>query len=172
MREYRLVRSRRKTVALTVKRDGTLEVRAPLRLSKKWIDGFVAQKESWIQKKTTELAQKEAARRELTPEEEAGLIKRAQEYLPRRAWELSRETGLVPAGVKVTGAKTRWGSCSGKNSVCLSWRLMEKPPEVIDYVIIHELCHTVHHDHSRKFWALVASFLPDYRKLRQRLSDE
>ena len=172
MREYQLVRSRRKTVALTVKRDGSLEVRAPWKLSRKWIDGFVAQKEGWIQKKTEELARKEANRRELTPEEEAGLKKRAREYLPQRAWELSQETGLVPAGVKVTDAKTRWGSCSGKNSVCLSWRLMEKPPEVIDYVIIHELCHTVHHDHSREFWALVASFLPDCQRLRRRLANE
>ena len=130
MREYLLIRSKRKTVALAIKEDGTLEVRAPMRLSKKWIDGFVEQKE---------------------------------------AWELAEQTGLTPAGVKVTGAKTRWGSCSGKNRICLSWRLMERPREVIDYVIIHELCHTEHHDHSKGFWALVESFLSNYRALRREL---
>ena len=171
MREYRLVRTQRKTVALTIKEDGTLEVRAPMRLSKSWIDGFVAQKEDWIQKKSDELARRDAARRQLTPQEEEALRLKAEAYLPRRAWELSRQTGLIPSGIKVTGAKNRWGSCSGKNGICLSWRLVKKPPEVIDYVIIHELCHTVHHDHSQKFWELVASFLPDYRTLRQKLKD-
>ena len=76
---------------------------------------------------------------------------------------------MTPAGVKITGAKTRWGSCSGKNRICLSWRLMEKPQEVIDYVIIHELCHTEHHDHSKGFWALVEFFLPNYQALRREL---
>ena len=155
MREYLLIRSKRKTVALAIKEDGTLEVRAPMRLSKKWIDGFVEQKEGWIQQKTAETAKRAAAR--------------AQEYLPQRTWELAEQTGLTPAGVKVTGAKTRWGSCSGKNRICLSWRLMERPREVIDYVIIHELCHTEHHDHSKGFWALVESFLPNYRALRREL---
>ena len=155
MREYLLIRSKRKTVALAIKEDGTLEVRAPMRLSKKWIDGFVEQKEGWIQQKTAETAKRAAARRQLTPQEEENLRLRAQEYLPQRTWELAEQTGLTPAGVKVTGAKTRWGSCSGKNRICLSWRLMERPREVIDYVIIHELCHTEHHDHSKGFWALV-----------------
>ena len=169
MREYRLIRSKRKTVALTIKEDGTLEVRVPMRLSKKWIDGFVEQKEGWIQQKTAEIAKRAAARRQLTPQEEENLRLRAQEYLPQRIWELAEQTGLTPAGVKITGAKTRWGSCSGKNRICLSWRLMEKPQEVIDYVIIHELCHTEHHDRSKGFWALVEFFLPNYQALRREL---
>lgn len=168
MREYRLIRSQRKTVALTIKEDGSLEVRAPIRLSKKWIDSFVAQKEGWIRKRTAEMAAR-PVRRQLSPQEEEGLRQKALERLLRRTWELAERTGLTPAGVRVTGAKTRWGSCSGKNRICLSWRLMDMPTEVIDYVIIHELCHTVHHDHSKKFWALVASFLPNYRTLRNRL---
>ncbi len=73
MREYLLIRSKRKTVALAIKEDGTLEVRAPMRLSKKWIDGFVEQKEGWIQQKTAETAKRAAARRQLTPQEEENL---------------------------------------------------------------------------------------------------
>ena len=103
MREYLLIRSKRKTVALAIKEDGTLEVRAPMRLSKKWIDGFVEQKEGWIQQKTAETAKRAAARRQLTPQEEENLRLRAQEYLPQRTWELAEQTGLTPAGVKVTG---------------------------------------------------------------------
>ena len=171
MRDYRLIRSKRKTVALTIKEDGALEVRAPLGLSKQWIDGFVEQKEGWIRRKTAEIARRAAARRQLTPQEEENLRLRAEESLPRRTRELAEQTGLTPAGVRVTGAKTRWGSCSGKNRICLSWRLMENPKEVVDYVIIHELCHTVCHDHSKRFWALVESFLPDYRRLRRKLKE-
>ena len=77
MREYLLIRSKRKTVALAIKEDGTLEVRAPMRLSKKWIDGFVEQKEGWIQQKTAETAKRAAARRQLTPQEEENLCLRA-----------------------------------------------------------------------------------------------
>ena len=85
-----------------------------------------------------------------------------REYLLIRS---KRKT--VALAIKEDG--TRWGSCSGKNRLCLSWRLMERPREVIDYVIIHELCHTEHHDHSKGFWALVESFLPNYRALRREL---
>ena len=171
MREYLLIRSKRKTVALAIKEDGTLEVRAPMRLSKKWIDGFVEQKEGWIQQKTAETAKRAAARRQLTPQEEENLRLRAQEYLPQRTWELAEQTGLTPAGVKVTGAKTRWGSCSGRNSLNFSWRLMLAPEHCVNYVVVHELCHILHHDHSAAFWREVERFFPDWRECRRQLAE-
>ena len=70
--------------------------------------------------------------------------------------------GLVPSGVKITSARTRFGSCSGKNGLCFSWRLMQYPPEAIDYVVVHELAHIRHHDHSPAFYALVGQYLPDW----------
>ena len=70
---------------------------------------------------------------------------------------------LVPAGIKITSARTRFGSCSGKNSICFSWRLMLYPPEAIDYVIVHELAHIRHHDHSPAFYALIEQYLPDWK---------
>lgn len=79
--------------------------------------------------------------------------------------------GLVPAGIKITSARTRFGSCSGKNSVCFSWRLMLYPPEAIDYVIVHELAHIRHHDHSPAFYALIEQYLPDW-KVRMKLLKE
>ena len=71
---------------------------------------------------------------------------------------------LKPAGIKITSAQKRFGSCSGKNSICYSWRLMLYPPEAIDYVVVHELAHIVHKNHSAKFYALVAKYLPDYKE--------
>ena len=79
--------------------------------------------------------------------------------------------GLVPAGIKITSARTRFGSCSGKNSICFSWRLMLYPPEAIDYVIVHELAHIRHHDHSPAFYALIEQHLPDW-KVRMKLLKE
>ena len=75
----------------------------------------------------------------------------------------------MPAGVKVTGAKTRWGSCSGKTGMPFLAADGKAAGRSSDYVIIHELCHTEHHDHSKGFWALVESFLPNYRALRREL---
>ncbi|MGM0534380.1 MAG: M48 family metallopeptidase [Campylobacterota bacterium] len=87
-----------------------------------------------------------------------------RKYLPARTQELAQTTGLLPQAVKVTKAKTRWGSCSGKNNINLSCYLMKLPKEVIDYVIIHELCHIVHKNHSKRFWREVAKHEPLFRQ--------
>ena len=73
---------------------------------------------------------------------------------------------VTPTAVRINGAKTRWGSCSGKNSLNFSWRLMLAPEPCVDYVVVHELCHILHHDHSPEFWQEVERVVPD-RKLRQ-----
>ena len=71
---------------------------------------------------------------------------------------------LTPSAVKINSAKTRFGSCSAKNSLNFSCRVMIYPPEIIDYVIVHELAHIKHHNHSRAFYALIAEFSPDYKE--------
>ena len=74
--------------------------------------------------------------------------------------------GLTPTGLKITSARTRFGSCSGKNSLCFSWRLMQYPREAIDYVVVHELAHIRHHDHSAAFYRFIASVMPDHEARR------
>ncbi len=109
-----------------------------------------------------------------------GLYRRlAREHITSRVRELSGETGLMASGIKITGAKTRWGSCSGKNSLSFSWRLILASPGAVDYVILHELCHTAFHDHSPRFWSLVRRYAPEtekwqaeLRELSRRLSGE
>lgn len=78
---------------------------------------------------------------------------------------------LYPTGLKITSARTRFGSCSGKNSICFSWRLMDYPELAIDYVVVHELAHIVHKNHGPQFWALVERYLPDYRARRAMLRE-
>ncbi len=89
---------------------------------------------------------------------------RAQELLPLRLEQLAQWTGLRPSQVKIRNAKTRWGSCSSNGRLMLNWRLIVAPPHVIDYVIIHELCHLKWHNHGKNFWSLVEFYLPEYQK--------
>lgn len=93
----------------------------------------------------------------------------AQEWIPKRTYELAREIGVEPLSVRVNSAKTRWGSCSGKNALNFSWRLILADRDTIDYVIIHELCHIRHHNHSIAFWKMVEGFVPHYQTFQQNL---
>lgn len=95
----------------------------------------------------------------------------AKETLIPRVQTLSEQTGLMITAVKINSAKTRWGSCSAAKSVNLSHRLIAADPRLIDYVIIHELCHTVHMDHSHDFYRLVENFLPDYKEREKGLKE-
>ena len=171
MREYQLVRSRRKTVAPDRKRMAAW--RCVRRGSFPEMDRRLCGSKGKLDSKENRRAgPKEANRRELTRRRKPPLKEAGQEYLPERALGAFPRDRIGSLPGQGLGAKTRWAPARGKNSVCLSWRLMEKPPEVIDYVIIHELCHTVHHDHSREFWALVASFCRTAKGWRRRLANE
>lgn len=171
MIEYELIRSRRKTLAVQVTREGRVLVRAPLRLAKYRIEQFVTEHVGWI----TQALAAQQTRREAHPEpdaaKQAALIRRAKEELPPKVRYYADLMGLYPTGLKITSARTRFGSCSGKNSICFSWRLMDYPEPAIDYVVVHELAHIAHHDHSPQFWALVERYLPDYRQRRAMLRE-
>lgn len=93
----------------------------------------------------------------------------AKAVLVEKTGDYARSMGLMPSGIKITGAKTRWGSCSGKNSICFSWRLIMADEEVIDYVLVHELAHIKEHNHSHRFWAIVEGVLPDYSARKKKL---
>ena len=94
----------------------------------------------------------------------------ARLYLSERVNHYAALHQFAYQQIKITSARTRWGSCSGRGTISFTWRLMMAPPDIIDYVIIHELSHTVHHNHSRDFWALVGKLLPDYAAKRKWLN--
>lgn len=129
---------------------------------------MVAAHSDWIDRHLAAAQARAEQHPEPTEAEREALIARARDVLPERVRHYAAIMGLSPAGITVTGAKTRFGSCSGKNRICFSWRLMQYPPEAVDYVVVHELAHIVHKNHGREFYALVASVLPDY-KARQKL---
>ena len=173
MIDYQLIRSDRKTLGLEITPDLRVVVRAPKRCPQREITRFVESHVGWIEshlERQRQRQQKRAAR-EVTPEQEQALRRAAAEIIPQRVACYAPLVGVTPAGVKITSARTRFGSCSGKNSLCFSWRLMQYPPEAVDYVVVHELCHIRHHDHSRDFWNSVAAVMPDYRQRQALLKD-
>jgi len=96
----------------------------------------------------------------------------ARLYLSRRMEQLAQMNGFGFKKFRLSPARTRWGSCSARGTISLSWRLIMAPPEIIDYVIIHELAHTKEKNHSRAFWQLVAQYVPDYKEKRRWLRAE
>jgi len=168
--DYTLIRSDRRTLALEITADLQVVIRAPRRCSHREIARFAADHEEWVRTHLPIQQRRMEARaaRAVTPEQERELRRQAAEDIPRRVARLAPVVGVTPASVKITGAQKRFGSCSTKGSLCFSWRLMQYPEEAVDYVVVHELCHLLHHDHSPRFWAAVAAVMPDYKE-RQKL---
>jgi predicted metal-dependent hydrolase len=93
----------------------------------------------------------------------------AKKLLTAKTAEFAAKMSVSPSAVKISSAKTRWGSCSGSDSISYSWRLVLAGDDVIDYVVLHELSHIKHHDHSESFWAEVSAVMPDHKRQRRKL---
>ena len=167
--DYTLIRSSRRTMALEITRDGRLLVRAPQRAPQAVIDRFVASHADWIAAHLEKQRQRAQAHPPLTEDELAALRQKARDILPGRVAHYAEWMGVTPTGIKITGAKTRFGSCSAKNSLCFSLYLMAYPDAAIDYVVVHELAHIRHKNHSPAFYAEVARVMPDYKERRKLL---
>lgn len=163
MTGYTLVRSSRRTLAVEITREGAVVVRAPRRLPQREIDRFLAERADWIETHRARQLARLAAHPEPDEAERAALIARAKAELPARVAHYAAVMGLHPTGVTITGARTRFGSCSAKNRLSFSWRLMQYPDVAIDYVVVHELAHIAHKNHGPQFYACVAAVLPDYK---------
>ena len=163
--DYELIRSDRKTLGLQVK-DGRVIVRAPRRVTLQQIERFVREHEDWIENALSQQAAKQAAHPEPTAAERAEYIRLAKELLPQRTAYWAERMGLHPTQIRITSARRRFGSCSSEGHICYSWRLMQYPSEAIDYVVVHELAHLKHMNHSPAFHALVARYLPDHKARR------
>ena len=166
--EYKLIRSRRKTVELSIDDDFMPLIKAPLKMSIEDIEKFIFKHEKWIEKHVVKKLE-HAEKFSLTNDEITVLKEKALPYLTERTEHFAEIMGVRPCGIKITSAEKRFGSCSGKNSICYSWRLMQYPPEAIDYVVVHELAHIVHKNHSADFYKLIAKYLPDYKNREKML---
>jgi len=167
--EYTLIRTNRKTMAIYIRPGGLVEVRAPQRCPKRDIERFVASKTKWIEEKRALMLTQ--AQRQAEPDSalEASLRAQAKIILPQRVAYFADLMGVAPTQIKITSARTRWGSCSAKGNLNFSWRLMLAGGSEIDYVVVHELAHLREMNHLPRFWAVVEAALPDYKQCRLRL---
>ena len=204
----KIIRSKRRTIALVINKDATLEVRAPLNVSFDLIEEFVTKKRSWIEKKK-DLVNKNRAhtlpkefvdgerfmyegntyKLQLTDGEDVylsevlhfpkKLLPQAKQYLTywyknralkkviERANYYTNITKLQYKNIKITNAKNSWGSCSSKGSLNINWRLIMATPNVLDYIIVHELIHLVERNHSKLFWNKVRLIIPNYKEQKE-----
>lgn len=164
MYEYKLIRSKRKTISLMIDEKCQIVVRAPMRMSQKDIDDTVARHTLWIDRHMPAARERMNNSLKITPELIAELTERAKTEIPPRVMYFAKMMGVKPTGIKITSARKRFGSCSGKNSLCFSCLLMMYPSEAIDCVVVHELAHIKHHNHSAAFYEYIYEYMPDYRE--------
>lgn len=169
-----IVRSDRTTVALEITRELTVRIRAPRGMTDAELYAIAQQHAAWIEKHIEVTRRKNEARTayELTEEDAEALKALAKRVIPPKVEYYAKLMGVKPKSVKITSAHSRFGSCSGQNGLCFSYILMRYPEEAIDYVVVHELAHIKHHNHSRSFYAFVGKFLPDYKRREAMLRED
>jgi predicted metal-dependent hydrolase len=209
----KIIRSRRRTIALEITPTATLIVRAPLRVPSEYIEEIIRQKHSWIVRKFDEMKRRPLLSGHEYTEGEIFLFlgreyplhilqdsnmtiersdrlyvssallpdlknhirrwyrEEAHKEIQARCMWFSMKTGQVPTTIRITDAQQRWGSCTHKGGLNFSWRLIQSPPDIVDYVVVHELVHIGQPDHSRKFWNKVRDILPDYERRRKWLRE-
>ena len=164
--EVRVIRSRRRTMAIQIKPEGVI-VRAPLFVSSRDVERFVNEHEDWIikhvQKMEEEIKHAETQEK-LSLEEIKELAARAKKVIPERVRYYAPLIGVTYGRITIRHQKTRWGSCSAKGNLNFNCLLMLTPPEAVDSVVVHELCHRKEMNHSRRFYAEVLKVFPDYYK--------
>lgn len=164
---YRLIRSDRKSIGIQITADGVV-VRAPKRLSAAEIDRFVQSKRNWIEGHLSKLP---APHPKFTQTEIEALAQKALTVIPDRVRHFAPIVGVTYGRITIRNQRSRWGSCSGKGNLNFNCLLMLTPSHVVDYVVVHELCHRLEMNHSPKFWAQVERVLPDYQKSRDWLRE-
>ncbi len=171
--EFEIIRSNRRTIGAEI-RGGKLLVRVPLLATNKEINRFIEQHQEWFETHLAKAEAREKAREgchKLTQNEIVELANRAREVIPERVAYYAPLVGVIYGRITIRKQRSRWGSCSSKGNLNFNCLLMLTPPEVIDSVVVHELCHRKEMNHSKKFYAEVLRVFPDYRKWNKWLKE-
>ena len=174
--EITLIRSRRKSLAIEITPELQVVVRAPIRMPVREINAFVQEKDDWIREHLQRMEEKKRLREQyrelaLSEEELQELATQAMTLIPQKVRYYAQIIGVTYGRITIRNQRTRWGSCSGKGNLNFNCLLLLMPEEVLDYVVVHELCHRKEMNHSARFWAEVEKILPDYRQRRKWLKD-
>lgn len=170
---YRIIKSNRKNLGLEINENG-LTIRAPKWATDKEIKAFVMKNEEWILKNLEKYRNKKKQYEgveKLTPAQINELASKAMEYIPERVEYYAKLMGVTYGRITIRNQKTRWGSCSSKGNLNFNCLLMLTPPEVIDSIVVHELCHRKEMNHSERFYAEVFRVFPDYKKWNKWLKE-
>lgn len=164
--KFEVIRSNRKTLGAEII-GGKLIIRAPFFATNKEIDRFMLKNKKWIETHLAKAQAKEQAKasvRKLTQEEINALASRAKEVIPERVAYYAPFVGVTYGRITIRRQRSRWGSCSSKGNLNFNCLLMLAPPEVLDSVVVHELCHRKEMNHSKRFYNEVLRVFPDYRE--------
>lgn len=170
-----VIRSARKSLGLEVRDANTVLARIPNRVSDRELQKFVEEHRDWILEKIAVMEEREEHRKTVGAPDLRSLSKtdqmKIQLKIGKRVRHYCEVMGVKVGLVTVKNQKTRWGSCSAKGNVNFNYQLAFLPEELLDYVVVHELAHRRHMDHSKEFWAEVEEYCPDYRERRAKLKE-
>ena len=169
MFEYSIVKSNRKSIAIQIHPDCKVLVRAPKRMRMEEIKRFVESKAEWIEKHLSNCTSQN--QQKLTDQEIQALREKARALVTERVQYYAPLIGVTYNQIVIRAQHTRWGSCSNKGNLNFNCLLALVPPEVLDYVVVHELCHRKELNHSERFWNEVTKILPDYKVRKKWLKD-
>lgn len=169
----KIIRSDRKTISIQITPELLVIMRIPRYVTDKEAADFLEKKKSWIDKKRKELREISEKRKKdppLTEVQIRNLAERALEVIPLKVEKYARILQVTYGRITIRNQKTRWGSCSAKGNLNFNCLLMLAPDDVVDYVVVHELCHRLEMNHSFKFWKQVERILPGYREQKEWLN--
>ena len=168
---YQWVRSRRKTIAIQIDREGQVIVRTPYGITKRQVEEFLDEKKDWLLQTRQRVEKRKTEQIPISEEVRREGIERAKRIFPERTAYFAKRMGVDYGRITIREQKTRWGSCSSKGNLNFNWKLVLLDPELLDYVVVHELAHRREMNHSKNFWKIVEAELPDYRERRRRLKE-
>ena len=168
---YQWIRSRRKTIAIQIDREGQVIVRTPYGITKRQVEEFLDEKKDWLLQTRQRVEKRKTEQIPISEEVRREGIERAKRIFPERTAYFAKRMGVDYGRITIREQKTRWGSCSSKGNLNFNWKLVLLDPELLDYVVVHELAHRREMNHSVAFWKVVESELPDYRERRRRLKE-
>ncbi len=171
---YTLIKSdNRRSVSVQMKPGGEMIVKIPYYVTMRMLKDFLYEKQEWIYTNYVESLTKSpsSVRKQEDLSQVNAYKKQARLVITNRVQYYSQFTKNYYHTISIRDQKTRWGSCSGKGNLSFNWRLILAPPEILDYVVVHELCHLTHLNHSKDFWNMVGNILPDYKIRRKWLKE-
>lgn len=172
--KLRIIKSKRKSIALQIQSSDEVIVRAPRHMGMADIEKFIDKHKSWIDKSLLKMKEMEEAHKDLrkyTDAEVREMAEAATRVIPERVRHYAPIVGVDYGNITIRNQKTRWGSCTASGNLNFNVALMRAPLEIMDYVIVHELCHRLELNHSPKFWKEVERVMPEYKKYEKWLKD-